>query len=305
MSKIKKDLDAKIKMFKAIALLYSTYTPRFDVVSAFAGLMTSFNDRNIVIDKLVPLAMRDTKDMTKQRDALRKPLYESAMIVAVAVKGYAASIDDLVLVGEMNWTEAKLKAITLDQLGPTCTKIHETGTTYLAEATPFGLTEDKLNKLENDNKAWIAKEAATRNLQVEISGNKVQLGKQIADNMALITNQLDNMVLTLSDSDTELVGLWDQARIIVHLPTTGTQAKITVSDKLTNDFIYQANVSLVNGVVYNAITDVNGEAEFKGIKPGIFLFSVNAPGYKPYSINQQRLLKGKITRLDVQLEPVG
>ncbi|MCC6723322.1 MAG: hypothetical protein IT258_02340, partial [Saprospiraceae bacterium] len=252
MSKIRKELDAKIKMFKAIALLYLTYKPRFDVVSAFTGVMTNFNDRNTLIDKLVPLAMMDTKDMTKQRDALRAPLYVSAMIVAKAVKSYAAGINDLVLVGEMNWTVAKLKAVTLDQLGPTCTKIHESGTKFLEQSTPFGLTKDKLDKLDTDNKAWIAKESATRNLQVEISGNKVQLENKVAENMALLTSQLDEMVMTLSDSDPALVGLWEQARIIVHLRSTETQAKILVKDKLTEEFVYQAEVQLVNGVVNKA-----------------------------------------------------
>ncbi len=71
MSKIKKELDAKIKMFKAIAALYLSKKARFDVIPAFAAAMTLFTNRNDAIDELVPLASEDTKDTTAQRDVYR------------------------------------------------------------------------------------------------------------------------------------------------------------------------------------------------------------------------------------------
>lgn len=101
------------------------------------------------------------------------------------------------------------------------------------------------------------------------------------------------------------MGLWYKTRIIVPLPTTETQANIVVKQKMTDLFIEEAAVQLVNGVVNKAITNTNGEVEFKPIKQGVYQFKVLAPGYKPCQVNQQRLLKGKINRLEVELEPVG
>ncbi len=305
MSKIKKTLDAKIKMFKAIVTLYLTNKARFDVISAFAAAMTTFTERNAAIDKLVPLASEDTKPTTKQRDALRTPLYLSATVVAKAICAYADSIGDLVLKGDMNWTVAKLAGLPLDQLGPNCNSISEKGEQLLKDAGAFGLDQAKLDKLKADNDAWVTLESGTRNKQVGISENKRQLAKLVRDNMGLLTGRLDGMVFTLSESDPELVGLWDQTRIMVPLPTTETQAKIVVKQKMTDLFVFEAEVQLVNGVVNTAITNVDGEAEFKPIKQGLYLFKVLAPGYKPYQVNQQRLLKGKINRLEVELEPEG
>ncbi len=305
MSKIRKALDAKIKMFKAVATLYLTYKARFDVVLAMAANMTTFSNRNAVIDGLVPLASEDTKAMTDQRDALQAPLFLSAAVVANAVYSYADSIGDLVLKGEMNWTVAKLDKLSLDQLGPNCTAIHEKGVELLVQAGPFGLDQDKLDKLEADNTAWIALESGTRNKQIEISGYKRLLAKNVAENMKLLTDRLDGMVFTLSETDAALVELWNLARIIVPLPSTETQAKVTVKDIISNAFIYAAEVQLVNGQVNTAITNVSGEAEFKPIKQGYYLFKVMAAGYKPYEVIQQRLLKGKINRLEVALEPLA
>lgn len=302
MSKIRKTLDAKIKMFKAIVTLYLSNKARFDVISAFAAAMTSFTENNAAIDTLVPLASEDTKPTTAQRVALCKPLYLSAAVVAKAVFAYADSISDLVLKGSMNWTVAKLDALPLDQLGANCDSIHKKGVALLKDAEPFGLTQAKLDKLKADNDAWVALESATRNKQVDISGYKEQLANKVADNMKLLTGRLDGMVFTLSESDPELVGLWDQTRTMVPLPTTETQAKVVVKQKMTDQFVFEAEVQLVNGVVNTAITNVDGEAEFKPIKQGLYLFKVVAPGFKPYQVQQLRLLKGKINRLEVELE---
>lgn len=305
MSKIRKALDAKIKMFKAVSMLYLNNKPRFDVIPAMAANMTTFSNRNAVIDGLVPLASEDSKAMTDQRDALRAPLYLSAAVVANAVYSYADSIGNLVLKGEMNWTVAKLDKLPLDQLGPNCTVIHEKGVELLVQAGPFGLDQDKLDKLEADNTAWIELEAGTRNKQIEISGYKRLLAKNVAENMKLLTERLDGMVFTLSETDAALVELWNLARIIVPLPKTETQAKVTVKDLVTELFVYDAEVQFVNGMVNRAFTNVEGEAEFKPIKQGYYLFKVMAPGYKPYEVIQQRLLKGKINRLEAVLEPVA
>lgn len=305
MSKIRKTLDAKIKMFKAIATLYLTNKARFDVISAFAASMTSFTEHNAAIDTLVPLASEDTKPTTAQRDALRKPLNLSAAVVAKAVFAYADSIGDLVLKGSMKWTVAKLEALPLDQLGPNCDAIHKKGVALLNDAGPFGLTQAKLDKLKADNDAWVALESATRNKQVDITGYKEQLANKVADNMKLLTGRLDGMVFTLSESDPELVGLWDQTRTMVPLPTTETQAKVLVKQKMTDLFVFEAEVQFVNGVVNTAITNMNGEAEFKPIKQGLYQFKVVAPGFKPYQVQQLRLMKGKINRLEVELEAEG
>lgn len=303
MSKIRKQLDAKIKMFKAISALYLTYKARFDVIPAMAATMTSFNNQNVLIDDLVPLAIEDTKPITDQRDALRLPLYLSATVVAKALYAYADSIGDYALKGEVNWTISKLEKLPLDQLGPNCDAILKRGEVLLALAGPFGLDQDKLDKLEADNIAWIAKESGTRNKQVSISEDKRRLAKHVSENMSLLSGRLDGMVYTLSETDDELVGLWNQTRILVDFPVTETQAKVVVKQKLTDTFIYNAEVLFENGTLFRSFTDINGEAIQKPIKQGNYLFRVLAAGYKPYSIVQQRLYKGRINRFTVELEP--
>lgn len=303
MLRIKKALDAKIKMFKAVVMLYLSKKVRYDVVLAMAAAMTVFKNRNDVIDGLLVLATEDTKPMTKQRDALRPPLYKSATVVAKAIQGYADSIGNLELKGDMNWTESKLDDLPLDQLGPKCDAILKKGKLLLVQAGPFGLNQDKLDKLEADNLAWVAKESGTRNKLVAISEAKRQLEKSVRENMALLTGQLDNMVYTLLETDPELVGVWLQTTKPVAFPSTTTQAQVVVKDKLSNLYVYEAEVQMVNGVVTQAITNVNGEATFKPIKQGFFLFKVIAPGYKPYQIVQLRIYKGRINRLEVELEP--
>jgi len=303
MKKVKKELDSKIKMFKALVALYLSKQVRFDVVAAMAAAMTVFQDRNTVIDGLLVLATEDTKPITQQRDALRPPLYLSAAVVARAICGYADSIGNLELKGDMNWTVGKLDDLTLDKLGPQCDAIYNKGKALLVQAGPHGLDQDKLDKLFADNAAWKAKESGTRNKLAAISEAKRQLADKIKENMALLTGQLDNMVFTQSETDAELVGLWKQITTPVAFPTTTTQAQVVVKDKLSNLFVYEAEVQLVNGVVKKAITNVDGEAIYKPIKQGYYQFNVTAPGYKPYQINQLRLFKGRINRLEVVLEP--
>ncbi len=303
MGKIKKEFDSKIKMFKALVTLYRSKQARFDVIPAMVTAMTVFQNRNTAIDDLAVLASEDTKSITKQRDALRPPLYLSAAVVARAICGYADSIGDLELKGDMNWTESKLGALPLDQLAPKCDAIYKKGDMLLEEAGPHGLDKEKLNKLKADNDAWIAKESGTRTKLVAISEAKRQLAKSIRENMALLTGQLNNMVFTLSESDAELVGEWDQTSSPVAFPTTTTQAQVVVKDKVSNLYVFEAEVQLVNGVVKKAVTNVNGEAIYKPIKQGLYLFIVTALGYKPYQVIQQRLYKGRINRLEVVLEP--
>ncbi len=303
MSKIKKQLDAKIKMFKAIVTLYLTYKPRYDVIPALAATMTSFSDRNTTIDGLVSLASEDTKAVTKERDELRPPLYTSTLVITKAIQSYADSIGDTALFGNMAWNVSKLKGLPLDQLGPNCTSINEKGVLYLTGSTPFGLNQDKLDKQEADNAAWIAKESATRIKQVAISQAKRALDKNIEENMNLLYGRLDTMVFTLSESDPELVSLWEQTRELVDFPVTETQAKVIVKQKMTDTYIYNAEVLFENGTIFRSFTDVSGEAIQKPIKQGKYLFRVLAAGYKPYSIIQQRLYRGRINRFTVELEP--
>ncbi|MBI1227599.1 MAG: hypothetical protein GC192_20365 [Bacteroidetes bacterium] len=303
MKKISKRLDSKIKMFKATVSLYLSKQARFDVVTAFPAAMTTFQNRNAEIDNLVVLATEDTKPITQQRDALRPPLYLSAAVVARAICGYADSIGNLVLKGTMNWTEAKLDKLPLDQLGPQCDSIHEEGVLLLVEAGPHGLDQSKLDKLEDDNTAWKAMESGTRNKLVAISQAKRQLAKLIKDNMGLLTGQMNNMVFTLSESDPELVTIWEQTTSPVAFPSTTTQVQVLVKDKLSNLFIYEAEVELVNGVVNRAVTNIEGEAIYKPLKHGYYNVLVTALGYKRFELLQVRIYKGRINRLEVILEP--
>lgn len=298
-----KILSAKFKMMKAVAELYTTYQARFDVVPAMAPTMTVFLNTNDTIEDLIPKADQDTNAMTNQRDELREALYASTVFVTTPVAAYADKIGDLVLEGEMDWTIPKLRKLTIDVLGPQCTSIHTKATSLLTVATPSGLTQAKLDKMEADNEAWMDKESATRNLQSEISEYGRLLRKAIRSNMNLLEKQLDKLVYNLSETDAELYGFWVDAREVEAPHRTQTQVKVTVTDMVNETPIYAADLELVNGTTYKAVTNVGGEAMFqKKLKPGLYFFKVMKPGFKDFEIIEYRVFKGKINRIDVKLE---
>lgn len=297
--------SSKFKMMKAVAELYKTYQARFDVVAAIATAMTVFKRTIATIEALIPKADEDTTSMTKQRDALREGLYLSTMAITEPVSAYAASIGDLVLEAEMDWTVAKLNRIKQNQLGATCSSLNDKASTLLTEATPNGLTQAKLDKQKADNTAWIAKESATRNKQVEISEAKQQIRDAINKNMNLLEKQLDRSVYALSETDAELYDLWVKTREVEAPHITSTQVKVFVANTEDDGPLYAANLELVNGVVHKAVTNTAGEAMFqKKLKPGLYRFKAYKPGFKDFEIMEYRVYLGKINRIDVKLAPV-
>lgn len=300
---MKKSLDAKIKMCSATEDNYLTHKSRYDVVEAMEENMDLFIANNAQIRLLVPLAEETTKPTTADKDIVLDNMCESAVLVSKAIQSYADSIGDVVLEGTMNWTIVKLKRLRLDQVGPICEGIHTKGTELLTVATPFGLTQAKLDLLDDNNVAWEAKEAATRNKLVDIGLAKEQISKRVADNMKRLTKRLDRMVYTLTESDPEAVRLWDENRKIINLPVTNTQAKIMVKEQADGIAVPEAEVLLVNGTTLRAITDENGEAVYKLKKNGLFALKVTASGFKPFEKPQVRMYLGKINRFEVELEP--
>lgn len=303
---MQKKLSAKIKMMKAVDELYDAYKPRFDVLSAMPDTMATFKATRASINVLIPLAEEDTTAMTKQREALREAVSASGALVTKAIVSYADSINDLVLIGEMNWTKSKLMKLTIDKLGPTCTDIFKKAIELRVMAAPFGLTQEKLDSLSTNNAAWISKESATRSKEVAIGEAISRINGLVASNMKLLTKRLDPMVYALSATDAELYGLWVSTRTLEDPGTTKTQLKVSVYNQVDSEPLYGVNLTLSGyGKVIHAKTDVHGEAEFPApLKQGKYLFTAMLENFKTFQIIEYRLYKGKINRLEVYLEPI-
>jgi len=298
-------IDAKINMINTVIELVVTHSARLYVIPAFEAIFDTIISRQATVNLLLPTANGDTKSYRLARDQQIKVITDIALEVCNPTRAYASSINDNILLGEMKWTAAEFKNVTVEDLESTCQTIYDKAYAVRVAATPFGLTAGKLTALENQIPIWHTWVAAVRNRRVAIKTAKADVVKNVNENEKILKTQLDFMVQTLSATDPEMVTLWTNARQILDPQTTNTQALVTVLDSVTSEPIYQAQVQFVLGAVtYTATTDSLGEALIKPIKkPGKYNMTVSAPGYVTYFKVEVRVYLGRINRFTIELVP--
>ncbi|MBI1223853.1 MAG: hypothetical protein GC192_01335 [Bacteroidetes bacterium] len=299
--------NAYIKMMTDVEKLYDANQAILDNIPAFAAKMVVFKNHNATIGLLLPLAEETTKPTTNERDLILENMCLAAEKVCKPVQAYAASINDLLLEGSMNWTADSLGRQVKDVVGPTCVSIHTKATEVKTPAADFGLKQSDLDDLDTNNTAWAAKQSAIRAKQVASSQAKRQILKSVADNKNLLNRILDRMVATLSDSNPTLVGLWNQTRQVMDPGTTVTTQRFKVVHRLEDsnmEPLYQATVVMEKqGVRLELKTNSLGEVEFRPIKQGIYRVTVSLAGYQTVTFLEFRVKQGKIGKQEVELLP--
>lgn len=297
--------NATINMMVDIEELYDQNQADFDTIPAFAPQMVLFKAHNASIALTLPLAEETTVPTTRDKDLVLENMCVAAATVCKPVQAYAASINDLVLEGSMNWTASSLEDLVKDIVGPTCVSLHTMAVAVKVPAADFGLKQSELDDLAAKNTAWAAKQSATRTKQVASSQAKKQVLKLVADNKKMLVKLLDRMVSTLTATKPELVGLWNQTRHVIDPATTTTTQRITVEQRLPDDSLlplYEATVLMtIMGNTLTKQTNSLGEVEYKPIKKGIYRVTVSKPGFHAATILEYRVVQGKINKLVVEL----
>lgn len=187
----------------------------------------------------------------------------------------------------------------------TCQDFLDQATAVKVAAALYGLTQTKLDDATALIPVWSAKAAGPRLKRAAIHTATEMVVKLSKEMNGFLERQLDRMVNTLADTKPALVSQWYVARKVLKPGTTTTQVPFLVVIKGTTDPIYQVTTMLTkDGITISVITNISGESLVKPIKEGLYDIRVTAPGYQDFVLLQYRVVKGKISRITVELVAV-
>jgi len=180
------------------------------------GLNASFSDI-IAINKEVELNEKVIQEGTKgkviSRDDSQAELIKTALVIAGAVYGYAASKNDLELLTAVDISSSTFKKMRDAEIPIRVEKILESATALGGELLPFGVSEELLNSSKTKLDDYVTKfggvYAGRGSKKAAAESTKKLLAKS-----ELKLKVLDKLMLSFKTSDADLYSRYEAARMI-------------------------------------------------------------------------------------------
>jgi Carboxypeptidase regulatory-like domain len=285
-------------------------TENTNIISANIAFVTAFGDFKAKIAAVNVAAQLDDRKITGitvDKNKIRQSLCEQAADAASIITAYAATVGDNTLLKAVNFPISTLAKTSEDTLVPRCQNIHDAGETNLPALKDYGLTGTILTALQtsiNDFAAAVAKPRTAISERKTVTENLVVLFKATDE---ILEMRMDKLVNTFKTTNPDFVKTYEAARRTLKPPTTTTQLKGIVTDKLTGAPIKNARITATPNDTDETTpplvttTDANGEYLFKPIIVDDYTITVTATGYQPFEDDEFHAALGDVNHFDIEL----
>jgi len=266
-------------------------------IPAFAIVMGTAVNKLILIDQLTQFTNRKIIDVTLDTNLIRIAMSDFALKCGDALSAYAASVNNNILRGQVNFTLAKLNKFKKDEVDDICQTIKELADANILLAGAFGYDATNVSDLDtaiilyrssmqNPREFTISKKQANAKIKVIV--------REIIDN--LFTNQMDKMVNTVKKTYPDFVQSYYFAREIINIGSTTAKVRgIIRNDEgtyLVGVKFYIVSVSL-NQKVAETLSLAGGKYGIANIPADDYDLHWEFPGYQPFIETNLHIPAGK------------
>jgi hypothetical protein len=148
---------------------------------------------------------------------LRARLVELGYQLSSIISAFAQDTADNELKDKVDYSFSELNKISDSLIAQRCTNFHDLGTTWLADLTSYGVTQQQLDDLKQAIDDYVAKAPAPRTA----ASNKVAVTRSIKELFEetdqLLKSSLDKLVITYKTSTPSFYNAYSVARSIIDL----------------------------------------------------------------------------------------
>ena len=233
----------------------------------------------------------------------KSAMVEESLRVAGAGKAYAQAINDQTLFNKLDYSESELFGTGSVSSRNRCQIILDQATAVAASLIPYGIT----------SLVPLTDKIAAFNLFISAPKNARALVKTATQDLITLTKKAD---LLLKRKLTPLMELFRVSApqfysdyhnnlTIDNIKTIFTELRITFRDKDTQQVLEGVKaVAKGDENEYELISNSNGIADEKQIKPEIYDLTFELPGYQKMELDNKRVKLGQKLELEVELVPV-
>ena len=275
-----------------------------EIIAEIVAFQTAVNKFKAIIAQIFETEQfrsQPLSGITAGKTADRTNLCKFAAAAAGFIYAYASATKNAALKADVNFSHSKLLQMRDELLVQTSQNIHNLGMANKTALADYGVTGAKLTELQTAIDAFkdsMLKPRTAKDQKATLTVNHAELFAQTDD---ILVNQMDFLVKNFEQTHHDFINRYRQARKIKDPATTKTQLKGIVTNKSDGAPVKGALITIVQ-LNKIAVANSTGEYQFKPTDYGEFTIKVTANGFQNFEIDEFRIKKGEINKLDVRLE---
>lgn len=294
--------ESKVNMYRGVLLFCQNNAGIVLANTAFSEAINALTIKVNEIQDYLVREIRHTTGISADKATAKAKLCLVASEIANIVYAYANTVNNKVLIDEVNYSLSDLKKLREDLIVATVTNIYNSTQSNLSALGTYGITASTLDELTdaiNDYNALLPKTKTTISEKSNYNDNIIKL---IDETDTLIKNRLDRLVVVFNKPHPDFVNTYKKVRHIDAPNKTVTQIKGNVINKVDGKAIEEAIISLIGSTNATTKSDKEGNFVFKPVTYGDYQLSIKATGFKDYIDTAFVVKMGKVNRVFVGLE---
>lgn len=303
--------EAKLKMYRTTES-YCDANPT--IVAANVAFQAAFNSFKANIKSIIDTAQADDVPLTgitADKNNSKQKLIQMTAETAGVIYAYAATVGDNTLKMAVSFTVSDLTRMREDSLAARCQSVRDAGAANLAALKDYGITQATLDNLQTQIDTYSADTPKTRTAISQRKTTTANLAALFDETDRLLKDRMDKLVLTFKAANPDFVQTYEATRRIIKPPSTATQLKGTITDKINGSPVKNATVTATpnaadppdgsDRIPFSTLSDAAGAYSFKPLPNGAYTLTVTAIGYTNFEADNVDVKLGEINTLDVEL----
>lgn len=299
-----KSQSIKFNMFVGVNTLCSSNARATGIIPAFKNASDSLVLKVTAIRAASQEQLQRTNGNSESKGLQKELLCRLTAGVGGGVFAFAATKKDKKLMAAVKFSYSDLMAYRDDQLPQVCMNIHEEASSRAADLVDFGVTDTIINTLKTSVENFVDATPTPRSARVRKKTAKATIAKLFKEGQELLTTQMDTTVMLLPADQADFVTSYKSARKLVNMATVHTQLKGLFENKKTGEPISGGTFEIVE-ISKTMHTNTKGEFDSGKTLNGKFTGRASAPGFHNKDIAELYIKRGKITHINISLEPLG
>lgn len=292
----------RLDMFKATtAFIDATMV----ISSTRPGLIAGKDSLNDLIKDIEEKASKQSNAIggnTEEKKEKKELLAQQLYLVTSGTKAFAASTNNDVLQGEMNYSITELRTLLDDLIVPFTENIVVKVTPHLgAPLTAFGVDAAAMAALDDAKKAYSEVQSKPRLALSEKAAQTSALPPLFDKATKVCKEILDPTAATLKVTEPDWFSNYSNVRKIVNTGSGTTALDGTVKDVDTDAPLYnvEVTISAIGEPDMVIFTDVNGIYKKVPIKRGVYKLTFKVKDYNDVEVNPFEIKQGQTVTKNV------
>lgn len=188
------------------------------IISTYPALLAAYNEFKALVDNITaaaPLSAVITTGITADKLVSKTDLSQMTATIAGQIYAYAAKTENNQLRDSVDFSASQLRKLKDGEIAVRCQTIHDLGVANKGALTDYGVTDAKLTALQTAINNFAQNAQKPRSAITDRATVKANIRNYFAQADAILDDQMDKLVETLSADHPDFVSTYKNARIIV------------------------------------------------------------------------------------------